>query len=99
MKIFCIPGRFGGILSLFYGFSILSYIEVFYFMSGKWLVLIYRAWQLAYIPKERRDNQLLEKSAEKRIFSLYWSELQPKTVMLQKYPKNIKWQNHYDDSY
>ncbi|XP_014094646.2 sodium channel protein Nach [Bactrocera oleae] len=91
--------RFGGILSLFYGFSILSYIEVFYFMSGKWLVLIYRAWQLAYIPKERRDNQLLEKSAEKRIFSLYWSELQPKTVMLQKYPKNIKWQNHYDDSY
>ncbi|XP_050321343.1 sodium channel protein Nach [Bactrocera neohumeralis] len=91
--------RFGGILSLFYGFSILSYVEIFYFMSGKWFVLIYRAWQLAYIPKERRDSRALEKSAENRVYSLYWNELQPKTVMLERYPKNIKWQNRYDDSY
>ncbi|XP_054083092.1 sodium channel protein Nach [Zeugodacus cucurbitae] len=82
--------RFGGILSLFYGFSILSYIEVFYFISGKWFVLIYRAWQLAYTAKERRASEALEKRAKRPVYSLYWNELQPKPVMLEKYPKNIK---------
>lgn len=97
---FCIPDRFGGILSLFYGFSILSYIEIIYFISGKWFVLIYKAWQLAYIAKERRDGQAMEKGAKReRVFSLYWNELQPKTVMLKEYPKHIKWQNRYEESY
>ncbi|EDV94098.1 GH25070 [Drosophila grimshawi] len=35
--------RFGGILSLMYGFSIISYIEILYYLTGKWFVYYYRA--------------------------------------------------------
>ncbi|EDW78097.2 uncharacterized protein Dwil_GK24820, partial [Drosophila willistoni] len=36
--------RFGGILSLMYGFSIVSYIEIVYYLTGKWFVYIFRAF-------------------------------------------------------
>ncbi|XP_054744359.1 sodium channel protein Nach [Anastrepha obliqua] len=82
--------RFGGILSLFYGFSILSFIEIIYFISGKWFVLINKAWQLA---KMRKQQQSALASEKKPVYTLYWNELQPPSVKLKKYPKNIIWIN------
>ncbi|XP_016976874.1 sodium channel protein Nach [Drosophila rhopaloa] len=56
--------RFGGILSLMYGFSIVSYIEILYYLTGKGFVYIYRS--------------LTYKKLGKRNYSLYWHELMPK---------------------
>ncbi|XP_017060929.1 sodium channel protein Nach [Drosophila ficusphila] len=66
--------RFGGILSLMYGFSIVSYIEILYYLTGKWFVYIYRS--------------LTEKKPEKGNYShsLYWQELIPK--VLKHLPQN-----------
>ncbi|KAH8249287.1 hypothetical protein KR032_008125 [Drosophila birchii] len=58
--------RFGGILSLMYGFSIVSYIEILYYLTGKWFVYIYRSLKET---KPRKRN---------RSYSLYWHELLPK---------------------
>ncbi|XP_034666270.1 sodium channel protein Nach [Drosophila subobscura] len=55
--------RFGGILSLMYGFSIVSYIEIFYYLTGKWFVYIYRS---------------CSKRTVRAGHSLYWDELMPK---------------------
>ncbi|XP_030555165.1 sodium channel protein Nach [Drosophila novamexicana] len=59
--------RFGGILSLMYGFSIISYIEILYYLTGKWFVFYYRAYKS---PKESSKANDLNKS-------LNWNELMP----------------------
>ncbi|XP_017121005.1 sodium channel protein Nach [Drosophila elegans] len=56
--------RFGGILSLMYGFSIVSYIEILYYLTGKGFVYIYRS--------------LTDRKPRKSNYSLYWRELMPK---------------------
>ncbi|EDW88680.2 pickpocket protein 28 [Drosophila yakuba] len=56
--------RFGGILSLMYGFSIVSYIEILYYLTGKGFVYIYRS----FLDKEPKNHHN----------SLYWRELLPK---------------------
>ncbi|KAL7739651.1 hypothetical protein ACLKA6_018860 [Drosophila palustris] len=59
--------RFGGILSLMYGFSIISYIEILYYMTGKWFVHYYRAY-----------NRRKEASkADFQSYSINWNELFP----------------------
>ncbi|XP_017025390.1 sodium channel protein Nach [Drosophila kikkawai] len=62
--------RFGGILSLMYGFSIVSYIEILYYLTGKWFVYICRSLKESK-PKKRS-----------RIYSLYWQELMPKGMKI-----------------
>ncbi|XP_017152396.1 sodium channel protein Nach isoform X3 [Drosophila miranda] len=64
--------RFGGILSLMYGFSIVSYIEIFYYLTGKWFVYICRAFTKRQPPRPVRGNN-----------SLYWDELMPKGLGLR----------------
>ncbi|XP_036321588.1 sodium channel protein Nach [Rhagoletis pomonella] len=83
--------RFGGILSLFYGFSIISYIEVLYYLSGKWFVLIIKTWQSVRNGKAQGSACELERNvvAQKPIYALYWNELLPMSVRQQKYPRNI----------
>jgi len=48
-----------------YGFSIVSYIEILYYLTGKGFVYIYRSF-------------LLDKEPNNRNYSLYWRELMPK---------------------
>ncbi|XP_017075718.2 sodium channel protein Nach [Drosophila eugracilis] len=60
--------RFGGILSLMYGFSIVSYIEIIYYLTGKGFVYIFRSLSVKK-PKKRNLSH-----------SLYWNELMPKGV-------------------
>ncbi|KAH8341640.1 hypothetical protein KR059_012851 [Drosophila kikkawai] len=62
--------RFGGILSLMYGFSIVSYIEILYYLTGKWFVYICRSLKESK-PKKRSH-----------IYSLYWQELMPKGMKI-----------------
>ncbi|XP_023163881.2 sodium channel protein Nach [Drosophila hydei] len=57
--------RFGGILSLMYGFSIISYIEIFYYLTGKWFVLYYRECH-----KQKNDSNKTELDSS----SLHWNE-------------------------
>ncbi|XP_059221725.1 pickpocket protein 28 [Stomoxys calcitrans] len=75
--------RFGGIMGLMYGFSIISLIEIFYFASGKCFTLYWKQWR----PKIK--NRLSAMSAAKKetpkyhedpppAYGLYWNELQPK---------------------
>ncbi|KAH8412477.1 hypothetical protein KR009_002484 [Drosophila setifemur] len=66
--------RFGGILSLMYGFSIVSYIEIMYYLTGKWFVYIYRSL------KSRRPRKSVHSH------SLYWHELIP--IGLRRNPQN-----------
>ncbi|XP_016945073.4 sodium channel protein Nach isoform X2 [Drosophila suzukii] len=60
--------RFGGILSLMYGFSIVSYIEILYYLTGKGFVYIYRSLSDT---KQMNPNYTS---------SLYWHELKAKGV-------------------
>ncbi|KAH8376537.1 hypothetical protein KR093_000048, partial [Drosophila rubida] len=57
--------RFGGILSLMYGFSIISYIEILYYLTGKWFVHYYRAY------KNRKEDR----KTDANVYSLHWNEL------------------------
>ncbi|KAH8274078.1 hypothetical protein KR044_009920, partial [Drosophila immigrans] len=57
--------RFGGILSLMYGFSIISYIEILYYLTGKWFVHYYRAY------KKRKQDAKTDANS----YSLHWNEL------------------------
>lgn len=50
-----------------YGFSIISYIEILYYLTGKWFVFYYRAYKS---PKESSKANDLNKS-------LNWNELMP----------------------
>ncbi|KAH8260141.1 hypothetical protein KR026_003539 [Drosophila bipectinata] len=68
--------RFGGILSLMYGFSIVSYIEILYYLTGKWFVYIFRSLKKGNLEKSRESH------------SLYWHELIPKTMRLQPQTTN-----------
>ncbi|XP_068140957.1 sodium channel protein Nach [Drosophila tropicalis] len=74
--------RFGGILSLMYGFSIVSYIEIVYYLTGKWFVYIYRAFhsKTVFINKSLLPTNLL-----------YWQEVVPKGL---KYPLNLQEVHH-----
>lgn len=63
--------RFGGILSLMYGFSIISYIEILYYLSGKWFVYYYRAY------KSRKGREEREPTKDSQNYSLNWDELLP----------------------
>ncbi|XP_050740940.1 sodium channel protein Nach [Drosophila biarmipes] len=58
--------RFGGILSLMYGFSIVSYIEILYYLTGKGFVYVYRSLS-------DKNHRNLNSSR-----SLYWHELKVK---------------------
>nr|XP_017013708.2 sodium channel protein Nach [Drosophila takahashii] len=58
--------RFGGILSLMYGFSIVSYIEILYYLTGKGFVYIYRSLSDKKLKRPNYTN------------SLYWHELMAK---------------------
>ncbi|KAH8298155.1 hypothetical protein KR018_009390 [Drosophila ironensis] len=60
--------RFGGILSLMYGFSIVSYIELMYYLTGKWFVYFFRSLRK---PNPRKSH--LSRS-------LHWDELIPTGV-------------------
>ncbi|XP_034473935.1 sodium channel protein Nach [Drosophila innubila] len=59
--------RFGGILSLMYGFSIISYIEILYYLTGKWFVHYYRSF------KSKKETS----KTDSQSYSLNWEELLP----------------------
>ncbi|XP_062120719.1 sodium channel protein Nach [Drosophila sulfurigaster albostrigata] len=59
--------RFGGILSLMYGFSIISYIEILYYLTGKWFVYYYRAC----------TNKIKGAKTDANVYTFHWNELQP----------------------
>ncbi|XP_030377170.1 sodium channel protein Nach [Scaptodrosophila lebanonensis] len=67
--------RFGGILSLMYGFSIITYIEILYYLTGKWFVYYYRAFK-------KRNTATV--NAEPPTNELYWKELSPKGLTSQQ---------------
>ncbi|KAH8376490.1 hypothetical protein KR200_008700 [Drosophila serrata] len=68
--------RFGGILSLMYGFSIVSYIEILYYLTGKWFV---------YICRSLKETKPRKRS---RAYSLYWHELMPKGLKIMSRIRN-----------
>lgn len=53
-----------------YGFSIVSYIEILYYLTGKGFVYIYRSLKET---KPRKSS---------RAHSLYWHELMPKGLKI-----------------
>ncbi|XP_065356476.1 pickpocket protein 28 [Calliphora vicina] len=78
--------RFGGIMSLMYGFSIISYIEIIYFATGKFFAYHLDSWKL----KLERKLSTLTSATEKVLdvngendepppaYNLCWRELKPK---------------------
>lgn len=58
-----------------YGFSIISYIEIFYYLSGKWFVHYYRAYKSVGEPKKRESQHEVQ---------LNWKELLPRGVKQQQ---------------
>ncbi|XP_055914235.1 sodium channel protein Nach [Eupeodes corollae] len=65
-------GRYGGICSVMYGFSIVAIIELLYFVTGKWFALWWKAIVQCY------RNRQLRKVASAKHQDLYWNELKPK---------------------
>ncbi|XP_067620540.1 uncharacterized protein [Eurosta solidaginis] len=74
--------RFGGILSLFYGFSIISAIEVLYYVTAKWFVL----WNRALCSLDNDEIQL-PIVVDPELPPLYWDELQPKSITYKRIHK------------
>lgn len=54
-----------------YGFSIISYIEILYYLTGKWFVHYYRAYKSAEEPKNSEPQHEAQ---------LNWNELLPRGV-------------------
>lgn len=58
-----------------YGFSIISYIEILYYLTGKWFVHYYRAFKSSREPKKVKPHNEPQ---------LNWNELLPRGLKQQQ---------------
>ncbi|KAM7351037.1 pickpocket 18 [Cochliomyia hominivorax] len=78
--------RFGGIMSLMYGFSIISYIEIIYFATGKFFAYHLESWKLKLerklstftVMSERGEELNPEDNDPPPAYNLCWKELNPR---------------------
>ncbi|XP_046812693.1 sodium channel protein Nach [Lucilia cuprina] len=80
--------RFGGIMSLMYGFSIISYIEIIYFATGKFFAYHLDSWKRKMERKLSTLSNVTENIADSSAvdepppaYNLCWKELKPKQPM------------------
>ncbi|XP_075150393.1 pickpocket 18 [Haematobia irritans] len=86
--------RLGGIMGLMYGFSLISYIEIFYFASGKYFTFYWKQWK-SNAQRKLSGLSTKARSATNReevqpVYGLYWNELKPKSrsYIRRTYEKN-----------
>ena len=68
-------------MSLMYGFSIISYIEILYFASGKFFTLYFEHWKLKLQRKLSRISTTVTTELDNDpppAYTLYWQEFKPK---------------------
>ncbi|XP_019895070.1 pickpocket protein 11 [Musca domestica] len=75
--------RFGGIMGLMYGFSIISLLEMFYYGTGKLFTYHWNKWKMKIKKKAVETsamirNKTLRKDEPPPEYDLYWQELMPK---------------------
>lgn len=91
--IFILLGRYGGIMSLMYGFSIVSTIELFYYSTGKWFTHIYRAYQ-QYKERKVHSNEISKgaiatQSMRDKNIAIYWNELTVNQINLNNFENAV----------
>ncbi|XP_073824108.1 pickpocket 18 [Musca autumnalis] len=84
--------RFGGIMGLMYGFSIISLLEILYYATGKFLSFYWNNWKLNIQKKAIETSAVIKNRKFTReepppAYDLYWNELIPKrrtTILMGK---------------